>query len=107
MLQYPWDTEEPVSCEWRYVAPMHHARAGLGLIYFKGKLIAAGGDGRDSVECFSLPNDELPEGQWVIIRPMLHDNTLFGMLPFGEALLFVGKCVICLPFPGLIFFILK
>ncbi len=91
MLQCPWDTEDPGNSEWRYVAPMHHARGAHGLVYFEGKLIAAGGDGQDSVECFTLPTDVLPDGQWVVIRPMIHANTLFGIIPFGEGLLFVGR----------------
>ncbi len=90
MLQCPWDTEDLVDCEWRYVSPMHHARLLHGLVYFEGKLIAAGGQGRDSVECFTLPTDDLPDGQWVIIRPMSQANPLFGVLQFGEDLLFVG-----------------
>ncbi len=94
MLQCPWDTEELVECEWRYVAPMHHARGAHGLVYFEGKLIAAGGYGQESVECFTLPTDDLPGGQWVIIRPMIHAKELLGILPFGENLLFVGKCKI-------------
>ncbi len=94
MLQCPWNTEETVNSEWRYVAPMHHARDAHGVVYFKGKLIAAGGVGRDSVEYFTLPTDEAPEGQWVIIRPMIHAKELLGILPFGEVLLFVGKCFI-------------
>ncbi len=92
MLQCPWDTEEPVNSKWRYVAPMHHARDSHGLVYLEGKLIAAGGQGRDSVECFTLPTDDIPDGQWVIIRPMIHAKELLGILPFGEDLLFVGKC---------------
>ncbi len=96
MLECPWDTEKPVNSEWRYVAPMHHTRVGHATAYFEGKLIAAGGYEQDTVECFTLPTDELPDGQWVIIRPMVHVNTLFGILPFGENLLFVGKCTVCL-----------
>ncbi len=74
MLQCPWNTEEPVSCEWQYVAPMHHARGEHGLVYFEGKLIAAGGRERQSVERFTLPTGELPEGQWVIIRQRTFRN---------------------------------
>lgn len=96
MLQCPWDTDEPVNSEWQYVAPMNYARAMFGLVYFEGKLIAAGGEGLDSVECFTLPTDVLPKGQWVVIRPMTHAKVLAGALPFGEKLLFVGKCVILL-----------
>ncbi len=91
MLQCPWDTEETVNSEWHYVAPMHHARWAHAVVYFEGKLIAAGGHERESVKCFSLPTDELPGGQWVIIRPMSQANSLTGILPFGEGFLFVGK----------------
>ncbi len=63
MLQCPWDTEEPVNAEWHFVAPMHHARWAHAVAYFEGKLIAAGGHERKSVECFTLPTGELPEGQ--------------------------------------------
>ncbi len=94
MLQCPWDTEEPVNSEWRYVAPMHHARIGHAVAYFEGKLIAAGGYEQDSVECFTLPTDELPDGQWFVIRPMIHANTLSDIVMFGEDILFVGKWMI-------------
>ncbi len=94
MLQSSWDTEEPVNAEWHFVAPLHHARTAHGLVYFEGKLIAAGGHERKSVECFTLPTGEVPEGQWVIIRPMIHAKELLGILPFGEDLLFVVKCKI-------------
>ncbi len=94
MLQCPWEKEEPVNSEWRYVAPMQHARVAHGLTYFNGKIIAAGGHERESVECFTLPTDEHPDGQWVMIRPMSHANTLEGILPFGEDILFVGKLIV-------------
>ncbi len=96
MLYCPWDTEDPGNSEWRYVAPMHHARVAHALAYFRGKLIAAGGKEQDSVECFTLPTGEIPEGQWVFIRPMSQARVLFGILPLGEDLLFVGKCTIYL-----------
>ncbi len=90
MLQCPWDTEEPLNSEWRYVAPMHHARWAHAVVFFEGKLITAGGYEQDSVECFTLPTGELPDGQWVILRQMIRANTLCGILQFGEDLLFVG-----------------
>ncbi len=90
MLECPWDTEESVNSEWQYVEPMHQAKCAHALAYLKGKIIAAGGQ-EVSVECFTLPTGELPKGQWVVIRPMSHINTLFGIHPFGEDLLFVGK----------------
>ncbi len=57
---------------------------------FRWKLIAAGGKEQDSVECFTLPTGELPGGQWVTLRPMIHVNTLVGILQFDGGLLFVG-----------------
>ncbi len=107
MLQAPWDREGPGNSQWRYAAPMHHARTALAVVYFEGKLIAAGGVGRDSVECFTLPTNEVPEGQWVVIRPMSHNNTPVGILPFGEDLLFVGKCIIFCFYTGTMFFCLE
>ncbi len=104
MLRCCWDTEEPVNSEWRYVAPMHHARAGHAVAYFGGKVIAAGGHERESVECFTLPTAELPDGQWVIVRPMSQANTLFCILQFAEDLLFVGKCIIGCFEPGAVLF---
>ncbi len=91
MLECPWNTQETVNSKWQYVAPLHQARFGHGVAYFKGKIIAAGGFEQESVECFTLPTCELPQGQWVKIRPMSNASTLLGILPFGENLLFVGK----------------
>ncbi len=45
------------------------------------------------VECFTLPSAGNEMGQWTRVRPLNRDNTLAGALPFGEALLCVGKCV--------------
>ncbi len=91
MLECPWNTDKTVNSKWQYVAPMNQARLGHSVAYFKGKLIAAGGFEQESVECFTLPTCELPQGQWVKIRPMSNASTLLGILPFGENLLFVGK----------------
>ncbi len=97
MLECPWNTEETVNSKWQYVAPMNQARYAHGVAYFKGKIIAAGGFEQESVECFTLPTCELPQGQWVNIRPMSNANTLFGNLPFGENLLLVGKQTFVVP----------
>ncbi len=94
MLECPWSTAKSVNSKWQYVAPMQQARQELALAYFKGKIIAAGGDESDSVECFTLPTSELRQGQWVNIRPMSHAKSLIGIFPFGGDLLFVGKHVI-------------
>ncbi len=94
MLECPRSTEEIVNSKWQYVSPMNQGRYAHAVAYFKSKIIAAGGDERESVECFSLPTSELPQGQWITIRPMSHPNTLFGIFPFGKDLLFVGKHVV-------------
>ncbi len=91
MLECPWSTEEPANGGWRYVASMNHTRQLHAVAFFNGRIIAAGGKERESVECFTLPNAELPLGQWVLIRPMSSPTKLVGLLPFGDALLFVGK----------------
>ncbi len=91
MLECSWDTEEPANGGWRYVAPMNHARWLHAVAFIKGKIIAAGGDERDSIECFTLPTVDFPQGQWVLIRPMMQPGRLAGVHPFGDDLLFVGK----------------
>ncbi len=102
MLECPWSIEEPVNTKWQYVAPMQHARSGLAVAYVMGKIVAAGGDKSDSVECFTLPTSEFPQGQWVNIRPMSCVNPLVAILPFGEDLLFVDKHEIIIYFFGVI-----
>ncbi len=91
MLECPWSTEEPANGGWRYVAPMNHTRWIHAVAFFNGRIIAAGGHERESVECFTLPNAELPLGQWVLIRPMSPPTELSGLHPFGDDLLVVGK----------------
>ncbi len=90
MLECPWSTEEPANGGWRYVAPMNDTRMVHAVAYISGKIIAAGGDERESIECFTPPNKELPVGQWVLIRPMTPPTLLAGLHPFGDDLLFVG-----------------
>ncbi len=45
----------------------------------------------ESIEYFTLPTTELPQGQWVLIRPMSPPTLLAGLRPFSDDLLFVGK----------------
>ncbi len=91
MLECSWSTEEHVKGGWRYLAPMNHARWLHAVAFFKGKIIAAGGHEVESIECFTPPNAELPQGQWVLIRPMCPPTELAGLHPFGDGLLVVGK----------------
>ncbi len=91
MLECPWSTEEPANGEWQYVAPMNHTRTFHAVTFFSGKVIAAGGNERESVEYFTLPTVELPRGQWVLMRPMISPALLAGLHAFGDDLLFIGK----------------
>ncbi len=91
MLQCSWDTEESANGGWRYVAPMNHTRHLHAVAFIHGKIIAAGGEERESIECFTLPNVDLPLGQWVLLRPMSFPARLAGLQPFGDDLLTVGK----------------
>ncbi len=93
MLECSWVAREgPVSTSWLYVAPLLAPRAKHGVCYFAGKLLAVGGKKDATVECFTLPSPGNEMGQWTRVRPLNRDNTLVGVLPFGEALLCVGKC---------------
>ncbi len=69
MLECSWSAEEPANGGWRYVAPMNDTRCTHAVAFTRGKIIAAGGNARESIECFTLPTTELPQGQWVLIRP--------------------------------------
>ncbi len=80
--------------KWRYVAPLLAPRRAHGVCYFAGNLLAVGGKNDATVECFTLPVPGNDMGEWTRIRPLNRDNTLIRVLPFGEALLCVGKCVI-------------
>ncbi len=66
MLECSWSTEEPANGGWRYVAQMNYTRCAHAIAFTGGKIIAAGGNERESIECFTLPT----QGQWVLIRPM-------------------------------------
>ncbi len=91
MLECSWSGETPPRSPWRYVAPMFESRVGHGVGYFGGKLFAAGGDSSDTVEYFTLPSANNPEGEWTTVRPLNKENTLYGLFPFGDGLLCVGK----------------
>ncbi len=91
MLECSWSTEEPANGGWRILASMNHTRVLHAVAYIRGKIIAAGGHKRESIECFTPPNEELPVGQWVLIRPMTPPTLLAGLHPFGDDLLCVGK----------------
>ncbi len=90
MLDCSWDTEESANGGWRYIAPMNHTRNGHAVAFIRGTVIAAGGNQRESVECFTLPNVDFPQGQWVLIRPISPPTDLTGLHPFGDYLLSVG-----------------
>ncbi len=94
MLQCSWDTEVTTRCHWQPVAPLNHPRAAHGLAFISGKLIAAGWKSTNAVEYFNLPCEEVPTGQWTLIRPMSRELNLCGLLPFKGGLLTVGKCVV-------------
>ncbi len=91
VLQCSWDTEESANGWWRYVAPMNHTRHFHAVAFIHGKIIVAGGDERESIECFTLPNVDFPLGQWVLLRPMSSPTILAGLQPFGDDLLVLGK----------------
>ncbi len=103
MLECSWSSNTPSRSPWRYVASMLEPRDAHGVGYFGGKLFAAGGDGIDSVEYFTLPSADNPEGEWTKVRPLTKKNTLYGLLPFGDGLLCVGKSSVSkqfIPFHG-------
>ncbi len=91
MLECSWTSDTPCRNTWRYVAPMLEARVAHGVGYFGGKLFAAGGRDSDTVEFFTLPSANKPNGEWTKVRPLNSKNTLFGLFPFGEGLLCVGR----------------
>ncbi len=91
MLECSCSTEAPANGGWRYVAPMNDTRCAHAVAFTGGKIIAAGGNERESIEYFTLPTAELPLGQWVLIRPMSPPTPLAGLHPFGDDLLVVGK----------------
>ncbi len=94
MLECSWVAREgPASTSWRYVAPLLAPRRKHGVCFFAGKLFAVGGKNDDTVECFTLPSASDEMGQWTKVRPLNHEFMLVGVLPFGESLLCVGKCV--------------
>ncbi len=94
MLECSWVAREgPATSKWRYVAPLLAPRAMHGVCYFAGKLFAVGGGNNVTVECFTLPSAGNELGEWTKIRPLIRGIALIGVVPFGEGLLYVGKCV--------------
>ncbi len=91
MLYCPWDTEGEAGGAWKRVAPMCRSRQLHGACFFEGKLFAAGGMDEESVECFVMPSVYLPNGQWTMVRPLIHDSCLKGLFPFNGDLLMVGE----------------
>ncbi len=96
MLECSWVAKEgsPTST-WRNVSLLVAPRAHHGLCSFEGKLIAAGGQNEATVECFTLPSIGNEMGQWSRLWTLHRENAFTGVVPFGEALLYVGKCAIC------------
>ncbi len=91
MLECSWANEAPCRANWRYVSPMLEARVAHGVGYFAEKLFAAGGKHSETVECFTLPSADKPDGEWTKVRPLNKESTFYGLLPFGDGLLCVGK----------------
>ncbi len=95
MLKCSWVAREgPASTSWRYVAPLLAPRAYHAVCCFAGKLFAVGGVNDATVESFTLPSVGNGMGEWTRIRPLNCNLVFFGAIPFGEALLCVGKCII-------------
>ncbi len=94
MLECSWTNETPSRSTWREVTSMLEPRAKHGVGFFAGKLFAAGGERNDTVEYFTLPSADKPNGEWTKVRPLNSQNTLYGLLPFGDGLLCVGKSVV-------------
>ncbi len=101
MLHMSWDSDEPADSEWLPLEPLLEPRLHHGAAFISGKLIVAGGDGSDSVECFTPPCAEYLKGQWTRIRPLQEKFGFVGMVHFGEGLLGVRKfkfsflCQVC------------
>ncbi len=91
MLDCPWDTEGEAGDAWMPVAAMNRERFFHGACFFEGKIFAAGGRGEESVECFVLPSVDLPRGQWTIIRPLIRQIEVEGLVPFHGGLLVIGE----------------
>ncbi len=91
MLTCFWGSEDPVKSEWKYMAPLLKPRSIFGMAYFDTKLIVAGGWESDTVEYLTPPIAESPDGQWTAVRPIERKLNIAGLLPFGDALLSVGK----------------
>ncbi len=53
MLECSWSTEEPANGGWRFVAPMNDTRCAHAVAFTGGKIIAAGGNERESIECYT------------------------------------------------------
>ncbi len=94
MLECSWTTETPSRSTWCYVAPKLEPRAKHGVGFFSGKLFAAGGEGSDTVEYFTLPSADKQKGEWTKVRPLNRKNTFYALLPFGDGLLCVGKSLL-------------
>ncbi|VDN08651.1 unnamed protein product [Dibothriocephalus latus] len=69
-LQSHWEASDAGEF-WRPAAPMINARNYFAMVYFKGKVIAAGGgpEGKE-VEVFTPPDADHPLGQWALSTPM-------------------------------------
>ncbi len=91
MLECSWTSDAPPTSTWRDVAPMLERRAKHGVGYFAEKLFVAGGTDSETVEYFTLPSADKPNGEWTKVRPLNSKNNLYGLLPFGDGLLCVGK----------------
>ncbi len=93
MLHWPWNIDEPMKPGWISLKPLLNPRCHHGAAFVSGKLVVAGGDSEGSAEIFTPPCLEFPEGQWTKIRPVQEGVMLVGMVPFGEGLLAVSKCL--------------
>ncbi len=91
MLKCSWTSNAPPTTTWRDVAPMLEPRAKHGVGYFAEKLFVAGGRDSDTVEYFTLPSAGTPNGEWTTVRPLNMKTAFYGLLPFGDGLLCVGK----------------
>ncbi len=82
-----WDTEEPITGRWKYVASIQSASQSYAVAFIGGKLIAIGGV---DVQVFTPPTDPNSEGQWTSVVKLSEPLQMLALIPIDNCL--VGLC---------------
>ncbi len=84
------DNNAATQVDWKPVRPLVKARESHSAAYIGGKVVVVGGANECTVECFTLPTEQEPMGQWTLLYPLPQPLEMKALVPVENVL--IGVC---------------